>query len=72
MSDTNATRVQQMFEELAKAEGKGFEQARTAIDEWSRLMKETLAYGEKLAGEWRRLAVEATRRAADFTTAKAA
>jgi hypothetical protein len=64
--------MQQMFDEMAKLESKGFEQARTAIDEWTRLMKEGIAYGEKLASEWRRLAIEASKRTADLYAPKAA
>lgn len=46
-------------DEWTKLEGKRVEQAGAAIDEMSKLTKETLAYTSQLAAEWRKLTVDA-------------
>lgn len=84
MSETNAQveswkkmlteqgeRMAAMYDEMGRLEAKGLEQARTAIDEATRLMKSALDYQSQLSAEWRRLALEATRRAAETLTPKA-
>jgi len=66
--DDQLARMGSMYEEMAKFEGKGVEQARNAIDEFSKLMKESLSYATQFSGEWRRVTLEATRRTAELMT----
>src|SRR5262245_45891956 len=54
--------VNAMLDEIAKAQAKGLEQAKAAIDESARLSKETLGYWATLAGESRRLTMDAMKR----------
>lgn len=51
-------RMEQLGEQLAKAQGQGVERAQQAIDESAKLMKESLAYGLTLSNEWRKLNLE--------------
>lgn len=63
-------RTESFWKDVAEAEAKGAEQAKMAIDESAKLMKETLDYGLKLSNEWRRMAMDATRRAAETVQPK--
>ncbi len=47
--------------ELGKVETKGFEQVCANVDEAARLTKESTAYANLLAAQWRKLALDATR-----------
>ena len=60
-----------MCEELNKLENKGIDQLRTAIDEATRMMKSSIEYQTQISNEWRKLALEATRRAAELLTPRA-
>ncbi len=51
-------RMEQLGEQLAKAQGQGVERAQQAIDESAKLMKESLSYGLTLSNEWRKLNLE--------------
>jgi hypothetical protein len=51
------------FAEMGKVETKGFEQVCANVDEAARLAKESAAYGNLLAAQWRKLAVDAARQA---------
>jgi hypothetical protein len=68
--DEQGVRVQSMFEEMAKLEARSMEQARVAIDESTRLMKSALDYQAQLSAEWRKLALEAAKRATELVTPK--
>jgi len=46
-------------DEWTKLEGKRVEQTGAAIDEITKLTKESLAYGTQLAAEWRKLTLDA-------------
>lgn len=55
-----------------------FSQSQQMLDAWSKmtqdqiaLMKETLAYATELSTEWRKITLDATKRAADAVTPKA-
>jgi hypothetical protein len=63
-------RVESFYQELASMEAKNAEQARMAIDEGAKLMKETIEYGLKLSAEWRKVALDTTRRAAELVPPK--
>jgi hypothetical protein len=59
------------LEQLASLESKSAEQAKVAIDESAKLMKQTLEYSLKMSAEWRKLALENSRRAGEWMTPKA-
>jgi hypothetical protein len=69
MASAQLAQVNAMLDEIAKAQTKGLEQAKTAIDESARLSKETLGYWAALAGESRRLTMDAMKRSASFFNA---
>lgn len=69
--DEQLKRFDAFQKELAKLEQKNIEQARLMIDESAKLMKETLDYSAKLNQEWRKLALDSTRRAAAASGVKA-
>ena len=64
-------RMDQMAEQLHKVQAQGVERTREAIDESARLMKETLNYSVQLQTEWRKITLDATKKAADIVTPKA-
>lgn len=64
MFDDQLKRFEQFQKELVKLEQKNLEQARLMIDESAKLMKESLDYSAKLSAEFRKLALDSTRRAA--------
>ena len=60
------TRVEAGLTELAKLESKALAQAATGFEEAGRIAKESMAFAEKASGEWRKLFLEATKRAASI------
>lgn len=70
-AEANVARMTGMYEMLASFEGKGVEQARQAIDEGARLMRESLDYATRMSAEWRKMSLEATRNAVEAMTPKA-
>lgn len=66
--DDQIARMGSLYEEVAKFEGKGIEQARTAIDEFAKAMKESISYATQYTAEWRRVTMEAARRTAELMT----
>ena len=70
MVEDHVTRVTAAWDEAAKIETKGLEQATSAIAELAKIQTETLGYFTHLPGEWRKLSLEATKRTADFLTPK--
>lgn len=65
MVDEQVERLESFYEQAGSVEEKGIEQARTAIEESARLMKEALTWQTQILAEWRRVSLEATRRTAD-------
>ena len=63
-------RITAMYDEFSKLETKGFEQTRNAFEETNKLFKSSLEYQMQLASEWRKLALETTRRAAEMMSLK--
>ncbi len=55
-------KMESAWEQAASMERKTIEQANAAIEESARLMKEALAWQSQINAEWRKLALEATRR----------
>lgn len=68
--DEQVSRFTAMGEEVAKLEQKGLEQVRTAVDEAAKMTKESFAYAAQLSAEWRKLALEATKRASELISAR--
>ncbi len=63
-------RTQGMMEELAVYEGVAVQRARTAVNDLARLTADSLGYMSQLSAEWRKLALDAGRRAADAVAPK--
>ena len=61
-------RVESGLGELAKIESKTLAQAATSVEEAGRIAKESMAIAEKASAEWRKLFLDATRRAAAILT----
>ena len=61
-------RMRGACEEFGRVEAQGAVQARTAIDEGARLMRESVQYATTLSAEWRRASLEATRRTLEMMT----
>lgn len=59
------TRTQAMMEELAVYENVAAQRARTAVNDLAKLAADSIGYMSQLSAEWRKVAVEAGRRAAD-------
>lgn len=70
MVDDHVVRITGAWDEAAKVEAKGLEQAASAIDELAKIQKETLNYFGNLTAEWRKLGLDATKRTADFFAAR--
>ncbi len=68
MAEENLARMEGYLEEMAKMQEKGFQQAQTAIDEASKLMKEQVAYSSRLTTEFQRIALEGARQAAQLVS----
>lgn len=68
MTDDSIARMNAFYAELDKIEAKNLERAETAMQEASKLTKETLAYGAQLGAEWRKLSLEALQRATETAT----
>jgi hypothetical protein len=62
--------VESAIGELAKLEAKAVAQVSTGFEEVGRYAKESLAYAERFGAEWRKQALEATKRAAEILTPK--
>jgi hypothetical protein len=58
-------RTQGLMEELAVYEGVAVQRARTAVGDLAKLASDSIGYMAQLSNEWRRLALDAGRRAAD-------
>ena len=71
MVEEQVSRTASVFDEMAKLEAKGVEQARHAVAEASKLAEETLSYTTQLAADWRKMSLAAFRKAADLWSVKA-
>jgi hypothetical protein len=63
--DDQVKQVGNFYQELDRLAGENLERAQAAVDEVAKLTKESFAYGAKLAAEWRRMGLEATRKTAE-------
>ena len=71
LTQEQIARMDQMAEQMFKLQGQAVTRTRDAIDETARLMKESLTYATELSGEWRKITLDATKRAADAVAPKA-
>lgn len=60
-AEDHMARAQAMTEEWT---GKSLSQTTAAVDEMSKLTKESLAYGSQLGAEWRKLCLETMKKGA--------
>jgi hypothetical protein len=58
-------RVEAWQKELVKLEEQNYVRANEAIDESTRLAKESLVYAQKLQAEWRKISLDAMKQATD-------
>ncbi|NUP11250.1 MAG: hypothetical protein HOW73_34830 [Polyangiaceae bacterium] len=70
LTSEQIARFEQMTAQYEEAQQKALERACEAIDETARLMKESISYAAHLSDEWRKIAVEQGKKAAE-TAAKA-
>ena len=64
-------RTQGLMEELAVYENVAVQRARTAVHDLAKLATDSLGYMAQLSAEWRKLAVDASRRASESFGGKA-
>lgn len=64
-----AERMNGLYEEVARMETQAIEQAHGVIDQAGSLMKDGLDYSLKLQAEWRKMALETSRRFTDSVRA---
>ena len=57
--------VESFYEELGKVQASGIAQLTANLDEAARLTKQSVAQGQQLVGQWRKLALETARRATE-------
>ena len=62
MVDEHVERMETVLEQSASFEAKSLEQARTAVEESARLFQDMLTFSAQISSEWRKLAIEATRK----------
>ena len=58
-------RTQGLMDELAVYEGVAMQRARTAVNDLAKLTSDSIGYAAQLSAEWRKMALDAGRRAAD-------
>ncbi len=58
-------RTQGLMDELAVYEGVAMQRARTAVNDLAKLTSDSIGYVAQLSAEWRKLAIDAGRRATD-------
>jgi hypothetical protein len=63
LGELNLVRLESFYAQVAEMEQKALEQSKGAFEESTRLSRESLAYGQTLAAEWRKASLEAARRA---------
>jgi hypothetical protein len=63
--------MDKMAEQVQSMQGQAVERTKEAIDETARLMKESVAYATALSNEWRKVSLEATKKATEMVTPKA-
>ncbi len=64
----SSDRFERIFEQMSEIDQKNRQAAYEAIEEYAKLMKASVDYAGRLGDEWRRIALESSRRAADMMT----
>jgi hypothetical protein len=59
------SRTQGLMDELAVYEGVALQRARTAVNDLAKLASDSIGYAAQISAEWRKVALDAGRRAAD-------
>lgn len=63
----HATRLESISDEISEFERAMMERIKTNAADVAALVQDTLDYLQQVSGEWRKIAVDTARRAADFT-----
>ncbi len=66
MADEGLNRYVGWLDEMAKLQRNSYDQLTKALEERNRAMNESIAYAQKLATEWNKMAMDATKRVADM------
>ena len=66
LTQEHIDRVTSFADELAGMESRAYERTREAMDQAEKLGREWVDYVSALSSEWRRLAIQSTRSAAEF------
>jgi hypothetical protein len=61
-------RIESMSAEAAKLEERAQSDAKTFVEEWSRLASASFGYAAQLSAEWRKLSMEATKKTFEAMT----
>jgi len=72
LAEEHAARMATYADEVVGLERDRNSRLTEAFDEYARLLKESLRYGSQMSAAWRKLAVEAAKRAAESITTPAA
>jgi len=64
-------RMQALYDELASIEAKAYDRAKVATEQFAELTSESITYFTKIAEEWRKITLDATRRGAEAFKPKA-
>lgn len=70
LTEDHMARAQAFYDELAGWEAKAYDRSKDAMEQISTMATQSLAYASALASEWRNLTLEATRRGAEFFSAR--
>ena len=69
MMDEQFARIENAYGEIARYEKQAVDQANAAIDEVTRLMKDSLDYTVQLSNEWRKATHEAVQKTGEMVNA---
>jgi hypothetical protein len=64
-ANESSQRMEALFADYQKFEAQQREKASEMIDEYSKMLKTGIEYGVKVGEEWRRMALQANRQAAE-------
>jgi hypothetical protein len=59
-------RLESFYREVGKLQSGAIAQIATGVDDAARFTKETVTYGQQLSEQWRKLALDATRKVAEW------
>jgi len=70
-TNDSLVRMQSLYDEMASIEGKAYDRAKATSEQLADLTSESITYFTKLADEWRKITLDATRRSAEAFKPKA-